>query len=56
MHYNWTEVVMLLQITLYGIDASHIQLHLEDIIFITLDLGCALVSCNNDIILVMGYN
>ena len=31
-------------------------LHLDDIIVITLDLGSALVSCNNDIILVTGYN
>ena len=58
MHYNWTEVVRLLQImTLYGIEASYVPLHSDDIIVITLDLGSALVSCsNNDIILVTGYN
>ena len=38
---------------LFGIEASYIPLHSDDIIVITLDLGSALV---NDIILVTGYN
>ena len=42
--------------TLFGIEASYIPLHSDDIIVITLDLGSASVSCNNNnIILVMGY-
>ena len=56
MYYNWMEVVTLLQIiTLYGIEARYIPLHLDDIIIITLDLGYASVSCNNnDIIILIG--
>ena len=43
--------------TLFGIEASYILLHLDDIIIVTLNLGSTPVSCNNnDIILVSGYN
>ena len=44
--------------TLYGTYVSQLYpIYSDDVIVITLDLGSALVSCNNnDIILLPGYN
>ena len=40
--------------TLFGIEASYIPLHLDDISVITLNLSLASALCNNNIILVAG--